>query len=113
MRLNIRRWACVALLAALPLAGVAVATAYPTSVVTMVVPYPAGTATDAFGRIFARHLESQLGQRFLVENRPGANGMNGTETVTRAKADGYTMLFTTNSPHTTVQFLYKKIPYDP
>jgi tripartite-type tricarboxylate transporter receptor subunit TctC len=113
MRLNIRRWACLALLAALPLAGAAVATAYPTSVVTMVVPYPAGTATDAFGRIFARHLENQLGQKFLVENRPGANGMNGTETVTRAKADGYTMLFTTNSPHTTVQFLYKKVPYDP
>jgi tripartite-type tricarboxylate transporter receptor subunit TctC len=113
MRLNIQRWACLALLVALPLTAAAVATAYPTSVVTMVVPYPAGTATDAFGRIFARHLETQLGQKFLVENRPGANGMNGTETVTRAKADGYTLLFTTNSPHTTVQYLYKKIPYDP
>jgi tripartite-type tricarboxylate transporter receptor subunit TctC len=108
-----RRWACLALLAALPLAGIAVAKAYPTAVVTMVVPYPAGTSTDAFGRIFARHLETQLGQKFLVENRPGANGMNGTETVTRAKADGYTLLFTTNSPHTTVQSLYKKVPYDP
>jgi len=113
MRLNVRRWACFALLAVLPLAGVAVATAYPTTVVTMVVPYPAGTATDAFGRIFARHLETQLGQKFLVENRPGANGMNGTETVTRARGDGYTRLFTTHSPHTTVQFLYKKVPYDP
>jgi tripartite-type tricarboxylate transporter receptor subunit TctC len=113
MRLNLRRWACLVLLAVFPLAGVAVATAYPTTVVTMVVPYPAGTATDAFGRIFARHLESQLGQKFVVENRPGANGMNGTETVTRARGDGYTLLFTTNSPHTTVQFLYKKVPYDP
>jgi tripartite-type tricarboxylate transporter receptor subunit TctC len=113
MRSNVRRWVWLALAAAIPLAGVAVATAYPTAVVTMVVPYPAGTATDAFSRIFARHLESQLGQKFLVENRPGANGMNGTETVTRAKGDGYTLLFTTNSPHTTVQFLYKKVPYDP
>jgi tripartite-type tricarboxylate transporter receptor subunit TctC len=113
MRLMSRRWACLALLVAMPLAGAAVATAYPTTVVTMVVPYPAGTATDGFGRIFARHLESQLGQKFLVENRPGANGMNGTETVTRARGDGYTLLFTTNSPHTTVQFLYKKVPYDP
>lgn len=100
-------------MAAIPLAGVAVATAYPTAVVTMVVPYPAGTATDGFGRIFARHLQSQLGQRFLVANRPGANGMNGTETVTRARGDGYTLLFTTNSPHTAVQFLHKKVPYDP
>src|SRR5687767_788263 len=113
MRLNVRRWACLALVAAIPLAGVAVATAYPTTVVTLVVPYPAGTATDTFSRIFARLLENELGQKFLVENRPGANGMNGTETITRAKADGYTLLFTTNSPHTTVQFLYKKVPYDP
>ena len=113
MRLTSRRWACLALLAAMLLAGAAVAAAYPTTVVTLVVPYPAGTATDAFSRIFARHLESQLGQKFLVENRPGANGMNGTETVTRARGDGYTLLFTTNSPHTTVQFLYKKVPYDP
>ena len=113
MRLTPRQWACLALLALLPLAGVAVATAYPTAVVTLVVPYPAGTATDGFARIFARHLESQLGQKFLVENRPGANGMNGTETVSRAKGDGYTLLFTTNSPHTTVQHLYKKVPYDP
>jgi tripartite-type tricarboxylate transporter receptor subunit TctC len=113
MRLNVRRWACLALVAAIPLLGVAVATAYPTTVVTLVVPYPAGTATDTFSRIFARLLENELGQKFLVENRPGANGMNGTETITRAKADGYTLLFTTNSPHTTVQFLYKKVPYDP
>jgi len=113
MRLTSRRWACLALLAAMLLAGAAAAAAYPTTVVTLVVPYPAGTATDAFSRIFARHLESQLGQKFLVENRPGANGMNGTETVTRARGDGYTLLFTTNSPHTTVQFLYKKVPYDP
>jgi tripartite-type tricarboxylate transporter receptor subunit TctC len=113
MRLLPRRWVCLCLLALLPLAGATVATAYPTSVVTFVVPYPAGTSTDAFGRIFARLLEAELGQKFLVENRPGANGMNGTETVTRAKPDGYTLLFTTNSPHTTVQFLYKKVPYDP
>jgi tripartite-type tricarboxylate transporter receptor subunit TctC len=113
MRLSMsRRLACLALLAAMPLAGATVAVAYPTAPVTMVVPYPAGTSTDAFSRIFARLLENQLGQKFLVENRPGANGMNGTETVTRAKPDGYTFLFTTNSPHTTVQYLYKKVPYD-
>lgn len=113
MRLFSRRLACLALLAITPLVGATVATAYPTQVVTVVVPYPAGTATDGFARIFARHLETALGQKFVVENRPGANGMNGTETVSRAKADGYTLLFTTNSPHTTVQYLYKKVPYEP
>ena len=113
MRLISQRLACLAVSAVMTVVGATVAAAYPTQVVTMVVPYPAGTATDGFARIFARHLESQLGQKFVVENRPGANGMNGTETVSRAKPDGYTLLFTTNSPHTTVQYLYKKVPYEP
>lgn len=91
----------------------ALAAGYPNNVVTLVVPYPAGTATDTYARIFARKLEADLGQRFIVENRPGANGMNGSATIVRAKPDGYTLLFTTNSTHTTVTGLYKAVPYDP
>jgi tripartite-type tricarboxylate transporter receptor subunit TctC len=86
---------------------------YPSGVVTLVVPYPAGTATDTFGRIFARRLESELGQKFIVENRPGANGMNGTGSFARAKPDGQTLLFTTSSTHTSILGLYKNVPYDP
>lgn len=89
------------------------ASSYPTGVVTLVVPYPAGTGTDTFARIVARRLEAELGQRFIVENRPGANGMTGTNTVARSKADGYTLLYTTNSTHTSIQGLYKSVPYDP
>jgi tripartite-type tricarboxylate transporter receptor subunit TctC len=92
---------------------VAVAFSYPTGVVTLVVPYAAGTGTDTFARIFARRLEAELGQRFIVENRPGANGMTGASFVARSKADGYTLLYTTNSTHTSIQGLYKSVPYDP
>ncbi len=91
----------------------AVAANYPTGVVTLVVPYPAGTATDTYARNFARKLEADLGQRFIVENRPGANGMNGAASIVRAKPDGHTLLFTTSSTHTSVTGLYKAVPYDP
>ncbi|MDQ8728588.1 tripartite tricarboxylate transporter substrate binding protein [Bradyrhizobium sp. LHD-71] len=86
---------------------------YPTGVVTLVIPYPAGTATDTFGRIFARKLESEFGQKVIVENRPGANGMNGSGTFVRAKPDGHTLLFTTSSTHTSILGLYRSVPYDP
>ena len=96
------------------LPGIAASAAgYPSNVVTLVVPYPAGTATDTYARLFARKLESDFGQRVIVENRPGANGMNGAATIARAKPDGYTLLFTTSSTHTSVLGLYKAVPYDP
>lgn len=105
---------CLALIIALALASTAAhAASYPTGVVTLVVPYPAGTATDTYARNFARKLEADLGQRFIVENRPGANGMNGAASIVRAKADGHTLLFTTSSTHTSVTGLYKAVPYDP
>src|SRR4051794_5450787 len=67
---------CAAAMAAMSfLSSDLAAQGYPSGVVTLVVPYAAGTATDTFGRIFARSLESQLGQKFIVENRAGANGM--------------------------------------
>lgn len=113
MQFIARLAACLALLGAIVWAGIGGASAYPTSIVTIVVPYPAGTATDGFGRLFARRLEAELGQKFVVENRPGANGMNGSESMARSKPDGYTLLFTTNSSKTSVQGLYKKVPYDP
>jgi tripartite-type tricarboxylate transporter receptor subunit TctC len=98
---------CAALMSATSAVG------YPTGVVTVVVPYPAGSGSDIFGRLFARQLENQLGQKFIVENRPGANGMNGSATIVRAKADGHTLLFTTNSSHTSIRGLYKNVAYDP
>lgn len=70
---------------------------YPTREITMVVGFSAGGATDVLARIVAEHMSKSLGQRVLVENRPGANGAAATRTVARAAADGYTMIFNSSN----------------
>lgn len=75
----------------------ALASSYPTRAVTIVVPFGAGTATDTVARLMAEHLRETLGQPFIVENKAGASGMNGAASVARARADGYTLLFSTNT----------------
>jgi tripartite-type tricarboxylate transporter receptor subunit TctC len=73
---------------------VARAQAYPTRPVRIVVGFPAGGAVDFHGRLIGKWLSERLGQSFVVENRPGAGGNVGTETVVRAPPDGYTLLLT-------------------
>ena len=65
---------------------------YPTKPIRLVVPFAAGGALDTFARIFAPKLQQALGQPVLVENKPGAGSMLGTEMVARSPADGYTVL---------------------
>jgi tripartite-type tricarboxylate transporter receptor subunit TctC len=84
---------------------------YPSRPVTIVVPFAPG-ASDTAARIIAEKLTQALGQRVLVENRPGASGAIGTEFVKRAPADGYTLLFGTAS-QMTINPLVKKLNYDP
>jgi tripartite-type tricarboxylate transporter receptor subunit TctC len=82
--------------AALPaLSRAASADAYPTRPVRIVVPYPAGIAPDIVTRLVAQALSQQLGQQFIVDNRPGGASNIGTELVIRAPADGYTLLTVT------------------
>ncbi len=92
-------------------AAPAYASAYPQRPVTVVVGYAAGGATDAIARIVSQKLGEQLGQPFIVENRPGANGNIATEHVAKAPADGYTLLFG-GSNNVTNSSLYKKLPFD-
>jgi tripartite-type tricarboxylate transporter receptor subunit TctC len=66
--------------------------AYPAQPVRMIVGYPPGNASDIITRMMAQSLSERLGQRFFVENRPGAGGSIGTEVVVRAPPDGYTLL---------------------
>ena len=71
--------------------------AWPTRPVRIVVAYAPGGGTDITTRAFAEALGQRFGQTFVVENRPGANGVVGTEAVARAPADGYTLLAVTST----------------
>jgi len=90
----------------------AAAETYPARPVTIVTPFAAGSQTDAAARILGQYLQDALGQTFLIENKAGAGGLIAANTVARAKPDGYTLLFTTNSTHSAVG-LFKSVPYDP
>ena len=87
------------------------AQSYPDKPITIVVPFAPG-ASDTAARIVAEKLTESLGQRVLVENRPGASGAIGTEFVKRAAPDGYTLLFGAAS-QMTINPLVKKLNYDP
>ena len=104
-------------IAALLLAGLVGAAAaqdkYPSRPVTVIVPQAAGGANDAIARIVTDKLTQQLGQQFIVDNRPGAGGNLGTMAAAKAKPDGYTLLLTVNSSHVINPALYKSPGFDP
>jgi tripartite-type tricarboxylate transporter receptor subunit TctC len=85
---------------------------YPSKTVTVVVPFAAGGNTDTFGRLVAEELDKRLGQRFIVENKPGAGGNIGLGDLARSKPDGYTIGMGTVSSNAINQTLYQKLPYD-
>lgn len=87
--------------------------AYPSKPVRMVVSFAVGGPTDLVARIVAAKMSELLGQQFIVENKPGAGGNIGADLVSKAPADGYTLLMATVSTHASNPLLYKKIPYDP
>jgi tripartite-type tricarboxylate transporter receptor subunit TctC len=92
--------------------GAALAQAYPNRPVRIVVPWPPGQATDIAARVVAEKLQQQLGQPFVADNRPGAGGSIGTDAVTKAAPDGYTLLAASSGPISIMPNL-QKIPYDP
>lgn len=99
-----------------PLAGMlfvacAQAQTFPAKPIRMIVGFAPGGGTDVTARVIAPVLAAGLGQRVVVDNRPGANGVLGTELTARAPADGYTILMI-NSGHTVNPALYGKLPYD-
>ena len=96
--------------AILALAGHAAAQTYPAKPVRMVIPFPPGGTLDAVGRMLAQKLGEQMGQPFVVENKPGGNGVIGADIVAKAPADGYTLLFNA-STFTTAPMTMKSVPY--
>jgi tripartite-type tricarboxylate transporter receptor subunit TctC len=86
--------------------------AYPSRPVRMVVPFAAGGPADIVGRIVAQHLSELLGQQFYVDNRAGAGGVVGAETVVRAAPDGHTLLFSSNTAFSVTPAIKKNLPFD-
>jgi len=90
--------------------GSAQAQDYPTRQVRMIVPFGAGGPADVYARIIAQHLSEQLKQTFIVENRPGAGSIIGTDAVAKSPPDGYTLLVMSNT-HTTNESLVASKPF--
>lgn len=84
---------------------------FPSRNVRIIVPFGAGGPADVYARVLAQHLGEALKQPFLVENRPGAGAVIGTEAVVKSDPDGYTLLMMSNT-HTTNESLLKNKPYD-
>lgn len=106
--------ACLAalpLLGALPAVAQPEAASYPNKPVRIVVPYTAGGFNDTLARVVGKKLQEAWGQPFVVDNRPGAGTVIGTDNGLKSPADGYTLTIA-SFPTVVNQYLYKKLPYD-
>jgi len=88
------------------------AKSYPDKPVRVIVGYSPGGLPDTIARVIGQKLAERWGQQFVVENKPGANGILGAEAVAKAAPDGHTLLMTDNSTHAIIPFLFAKLPYD-
>jgi len=93
--------------------GFVAAQAWPSAPVRMLIPFAAGSATDVYARLVAKHLSDAFGQQFIVEPKPGANGSIAAQQVAKSKPDGLTLFFTTNTTHAANPSLMKQMTYDP
>ncbi|MGZ5720731.1 MAG: Bug family tripartite tricarboxylate transporter substrate binding protein [Burkholderiales bacterium] len=85
---------------------------YPTRAVRVIVPFPPGGSTDILARAIGQKLSETWQQQVIIDNRPGAGGIIGTELGARAPRDGYTLLMGSGAPLTIIPSLYEKLPYD-
>lgn len=104
-------FAILSLLVGVGLSPDARAQSYPSRTITFVVPFAAGGLSDVPGRIVAAEMQPRIGQSIVVENRPGASGVTGAQSVLRAEPDGYTLLV--NALADVQNLHYLSVPYDP
>src|SRR5205085_5495350 len=97
-------------LAAIVCAGAAGAQDYPSRGVKFIVPFGAGGPADVYARVLAQHLQEALKVSFVVEDRPGAGSIIGTDAVAKSPPDGYTLLVMSNT-HTTNESLIANKPF--
>lgn len=110
MKINRRQISLMAAAICTPWVSIARAQAYPARPIRLIVPYPPGGGTDVVARIVARKMGESLGQQVVVENRPGASSIIGTDAVAKAPADGYTIGLVTDSH--SINFAFRrKLPY--
>jgi tripartite-type tricarboxylate transporter receptor subunit TctC len=109
MRMPVRALLCIAALAA---ATSALAQGYPGKPLRILIAQAPGSATDVISRVVANRLSEALGQPIVIEAKPGAGGVLGTEAAARSAPDGYTLFMGNNSTHGSNPALYAKLPYD-
>ena len=102
----------VSLTLALQVPAQTAAPTYPTKPITLVVSQAAGSATDIMARVLGQKLGEALGGSVIIDNKPGAGGLLGTEQVAKAPADGYTLMIASVSTHGVNPVLYKTKKYD-
>ena len=99
------------LLFALVISANSIAQSYPTRTVRVLVPYAPGGGSDILGRMLSPKVSEELGQQFVIDNRPGGNATIGTQMMARAAPDGYTLGVVDNA-FTTNPSLFRNLPYD-
>ncbi|QXW18285.1 tripartite tricarboxylate transporter substrate binding protein [Comamonas aquatica] len=90
----------------------AVAQSYPSRPVKLIVPFAAGSATDTAARIIGAAISTSMGQPVVIDNKAGAGGTIGSNSVAASPADGYTLVMTSSSTHSAATALIKGVPYD-
>ena len=100
-----------ATLAGVLVAGTALGQGYPSKPIRLISPYPPGGGNDTLARALAQKLAESFGQQIVVDNRPGANTIIGTELTAKAPPDGYTLVLVPSS-HASNTSLYARLPYD-
>jgi tripartite-type tricarboxylate transporter receptor subunit TctC len=110
---KLRTMASVLWLTAVLGAAAAHAQAYPTRPITVVVPFAAGSASDVVTRVVVDHMGNTLGQRFVIDNRPGAGGNIGTAVAAKASPDGYTIVMGASGPFAANRSLFQELGFDP
>jgi len=108
MRAAFIRIAALAIFCAVP----ALAQTYPSKPIRIIIAQAPGSATDVISRVVGNRLSETLGQPIVIDARPGAGGMLGTEAAARSAPDGYTLFMANNSTHGSNPAVYAKLPYD-
>src|ERR1700737_1468260 len=104
---------CIALLALHAASGGAHAQTYPSRPITLVIPFAPGGSTSIVGRGIADKMSETLGEKIVVDNRPGAGGTVGTKAVAKSEPDGYTLVLGYTGTLAIGPSLYKNVGYDP